>query len=666
MLSLVRLLPLLILSVLLACDPTAPPVERDGGADATVGGDADGDFISDEDEGRRDGVDTDGDGVPDYLDDDSDGDGVPDRVEAGDDSAATPPSDADMDGIPDFRDDDSDNNGILDRDELMADTDGDGRLDGYDLDDDQDRVSDVLELSRGGPETDTDGDGIPDFKDPDSDDDLILDGHEITGDTDMDGLEDWQDLDSDADGYPDAEEAGDTDIFTVPVDTDMDGIPDFQDPDSDNDGLSDLDERAAGTSRTEGDTDLDGVSDLIELGAGTDALDPTDNPRARGDFVFVVPYEEPPTPERDTLVFQTNIQIADVYFLIDTTTSMAGEIAAMRAAVAGIVTNITCEDFGTACTADDACAAGQVCSLEGRCIADPLTSACIASVHTGVGTYEGNRNSYRNLLSLQGDSAMTQARIPSGAMGGGAGESLFESVACVADPTVCTSASCDLSGTGIGCPAYRTDAVRILVAITDEQDECGSCSADSAMAAGMRLTTAGITFVGVDADSGHEPRADLRAIATQSGSFDGSGAPLVFEGDGAAVTTAVTAAINEIVNGVPLRVTIEAADEPGDDGDALPFIDFLEVNVSGSGECTAVTPTEDTDADGHDDAFPELLPGTSVCWDVVPITNDIVMPELSPLVFRARLTVRGDGSPLDDRVIYFLVPPRIEVPMGPG
>ncbi len=367
-------------------------------------------------------------------------------------------------------------------------------------------------------------------------------------------------------------------------------------------------------------------------------------------------------------MFQTNIQIADVYFLMDTTGSMGGEIAAMRAAVRDIVTNITCEDFGTACTDDDACAAGQICSLEGRCIADPVTSACIASVYTGVGTYEGNPNSYRNRLSLQGDSAMTQTRIPTSANGGGASESLFESVACVADPMVCAGAGCDGTGTGIGCPGYRMDAVRILVTVTDEPNQCdsSSCSANTAMAAGMRLASAGITFVGVDADFRNTPRTHLTAIATQSGSFDSTGAPLVYDGDGAAVTAAVTAAINEIVNGVPLRVTIEAADEPDDDGDALPFIDFLEVNVSGTGECTMVTPTEDTDADGHDDAFPELLPGTSVCWDVVPITNDIVMPELRPLVFRARLTVRGDGSPLDDRVVYFLVPPRIEVPMGPG
>jgi hypothetical protein len=42
------------------------------------------------------------------------------------------------------------------------------------------------------------------------------------------------------------------------------------------------------------------------------------------------------------------------------------------------------------------------------------------------------------------------------------------------------------------------------------------------------------------------------------------------------------------------------------------------------------------------------------------------MPTRSPQVFKALLTVRGDGSPLDTRDVYFLVPPTIPMPGGPG
>ena len=644
--------------LLVACEPGGGGgPTRDAATDSEVDiRDSDGDGISDDDEGAAARVDTDGDGVPDFQDDDSDGDGIPDGAEAGDDSLITPPRDSDRDGIPDFRDLDSDNNGIPDAEESTMDTDGDGLPDFSDEDDDNDRASDAVELMHRGPGVDTDGDGVVDFKDPDSDDDTILDGDEREIDTDSDGLLDWADLDSDSDGYSDAEEAGDAILETPPVDTDGDGIPDFRDPDSDNDGVSDVDERAAGTNRLLGDSDMDGVSDLIEIGAGTDPLDAGDNPRTRGDFVFVVPFEEPPMPERDTLEFRTNIQFADVYFLFDKSGSMQGEIDGMRDAVQMTLANLTCEDYGVPCMIDADCAVG-VCSLAtGSCSEDPSASLCVPSVWSGAGQYH---DPYNNLRSLQPDPALTRAAIAGiTAESSISREDFFESVTCVAN------GSCGTGCTGpVGCPSYRAAAVKLLVVFSDENSDAGSLAAASSA-----MNDAGITFIGVwSGSTSSSERNDMVNLATNTGSFRPDGtSPLVFNGMDASVSGAVTNAINEVVEGVPLRVTIEATDEPEDDGDALPFIDYLEVNVSGMGACTNVSPTEDTNADGHDDAFPALRPGTSVCWDVVPITNDIVMPELSPLVFKARLTVYGDGSPLDDRLVFFLVPPRIEIPIEPG
>lgn len=67
--------------------------------------DADGDNISDDDEGAP-GTDTDADTTPDYLDLDSDDDTISDHDEAGDLSLLTPPVDSDTDGVPDFQDPD--------------------------------------------------------------------------------------------------------------------------------------------------------------------------------------------------------------------------------------------------------------------------------------------------------------------------------------------------------------------------------------------------------------------------------------------------------------------------------------------------------------------------------------------------------------------------------
>src|SRR5574341_1256487 len=90
-----------------ACGPT------ETGAPAPLP-DEDGDTIADEQEGSAQEIDTDGDGLPDYRDEDSDGDAVPDVVEAGDGDTRTPPPDSDADGVPDFRDTDADGNGLPD------------------------------------------------------------------------------------------------------------------------------------------------------------------------------------------------------------------------------------------------------------------------------------------------------------------------------------------------------------------------------------------------------------------------------------------------------------------------------------------------------------------------------------------------------------------------
>ncbi|MEM6954647.1 MAG: hypothetical protein AAF645_03135 [Myxococcota bacterium] len=651
-----RTLPYL-LPFLLACDPSSPLITRDSGIDSgEPAEDADGDTISDEDEGRSMGIDTDGDGTPDYLDSDSDGDGFPDSSEAGDESAASPPDDADGDGTPNFRDLDSDGNGIPDAEEDRGDTDGDGELDFVDRDDDNDFVPDLQELADQGPDVDTDDDGIVDFKDPDRDNDTILDGAETNVDTDGDETPDWSDGDSDADRIADRDEAGDDDLSTPPIDTDGDTIPDFQDPDSDDDGLSDLDESMMGTDPRDADSDDDGVSDLIEVGAGTDPRDPAVNPRTEGNFVFVVPWMEDPEPARDTLEFKTSIQFADVYFVFDRSGSMSGEINAMRDAVRQTLSDLTCEDFGVPCAGDDACADGQVCSLEGSCIEDPTTTTCVPSIWSGAGRYE---SSYNNLLSLQPDPATTGTRIGSISTGGN-DEDFYEMATCVATGTCGSGCSSALPG-GIGCPEFRPEAVRLLIAFTDENSDGGS--RDGAINA---LNENGITFIGVWSGSPtSSARNDMVRLAEGTDSRNAAGEPLIFNGMDASVAPVVTGAINEVVEGIPLRVTIEAQEVEGDDGDAVRFIDRLEVNVSGA-PCTPIAETEDTNADGFDDAFTSVLPGRGVCWDVVPVRNeDIQEPSTSPLVYQARLTVFGDGSPLDERTVFFLVLPRVEVPQGP-
>ncbi len=660
-------------------------------------GDEDGDGICDRFEGKDTNLDTDGDGTPDYKDLDSDDDGIADSVEYGYAESGTPPTDSDGDGTPDFQDTDSDGNGLADGVDGTADLDADGKGNYADLDDDGDGIPDLVEMDNDPyAPPDTDQDGVPNYQDVDSDGDTILDLHEGGGgitDTDQDGLPDYLDLDSDNDGILDNVEAGDANPNTAPVDTDHDAIPDYRDPDSDNDGLPDGQEDLNGNGVVDpgesdphnADTDGDGVTDLIEVAAGTDPQDNTDNPQANGDFYFVVAYEEATDPTQDTLEFRTSVQFADLYFNFDETGSMIEEFGVLSAptGVPALIDDLTCADTGVPCTIDSDCNTGEVCfNHTGTCIQDPLDGdGCVADLWTGVGMWN-NCNTYHNVVHLQNDPVTTANAISTSYPG--ASESPLQSAACVADPSFCSNTniacSADSSITNpIGCPGFRPDAVRILIHITDADNQAGSsCGGVSTAAiAGNALSAQGIKFIGLygtdDDGSGSPCTSPLQCaeqLGTTSGTVDSNNDPFVYPigNDGTTLVAQTRQAVLELVRGVPLNTTIGAEDLPGDDGDALQFIDYLEVNVSGTGNCTNVSPTLDTDnpLDGHDDSFPELLGGTPVCWDVHPIPlNDFVPATAVPQVFVARLTVYGDGSPLDQRDVYFLVPPVVDATVIP-
>jgi len=83
-------------------------------------GDFDGDSIKDQEEGS---LDSDQDGIWDYMDTDSDNDTYSDAEEAGDSDPETGPLDSDGDGIADYMDTDSDGDGFLDISEKLAHTD---------------------------------------------------------------------------------------------------------------------------------------------------------------------------------------------------------------------------------------------------------------------------------------------------------------------------------------------------------------------------------------------------------------------------------------------------------------------------------------------------------------------------------------------------------------
>jgi len=220
-------------------------------------GDADNDGIPDSVElfnGRP--VDTDLDGVPDYLDLDSDNDGYPDSVEG--------VADNNGNGIPDYidfvSDGDADLDGIPDTVEGITDADGDSLANYLDRDADNDGLSDLDEVVNALDGVDSDRDGIPDFLDRDSDNDGISDAAESgSSDWNQDGKID-QFVDQDGDGQHDTASLS----HSIGMDVDGDGFPNYLDLDADGDGKFDLLE--IGGQDTDGDGRLDAWADSDEDG----------------------------------------------------------------------------------------------------------------------------------------------------------------------------------------------------------------------------------------------------------------------------------------------------------------------------------------------------------------------------------------------------------------
>ncbi|MEJ6392007.1 tandem-95 repeat protein [Gymnodinialimonas sp. 2305UL16-5] len=197
--------------------------------------------------------DSDGDGVDDSKDLDSDNDGITDNVEAQTTQGYIAPSgqsaamiDANNDGL----DDNYGPNGLT-----PVDTDGDGIADYLDQDSDWDGIADVAERGDTGPTVasggDADGDGLLDvFEGGSRNDGYDVNDSNILGDTGGSSgsftsfnLGDT-DNDTDADGSNAAPDLQDLDYRDdrVDRDSDGDGVIDRIDIDDDNDGVLDTDE----------------------------------------------------------------------------------------------------------------------------------------------------------------------------------------------------------------------------------------------------------------------------------------------------------------------------------------------------------------------------------------------------------------------------------------
>ncbi len=599
---------------------------------------------------------------PEWCMEDADGDGIPNCIEAPNGVLV----DTDEDGIPDYRDPDSDGDGIPDwyecpellgeKDEkgnfthipYCRDTDGDGTPDYRDSDSDSDGIPDWYECPEFHEETgcrDSDGDGIPDYLDSDSDGDGIPDWYECPffdeekgcRDTDGDGIPDYLDLDSDGDGIPDSEECPqfpdpDTGLCR---DTDGDGVPDYLDLDSDGDGLSDEKELELGTDPYNSDTDGDGYDDFIEYTLGTDPLDSECYP-PEDLFYLILPYED--DPQIQQLDFSTDIKKVDILLLVDLSGSMSGEHSNLKKGINNVIIKGVQEkipdsafglvNFGTL--------GNSVYSVEQRMTTD---ANAVQSAVNKISTVGG----YIEYHALALDQPAT-----------GAGTYQKAGSYTVNIPAV---TNCPAGTYGGVC--FREESLPIFIMMTDEKFDMHGLSWSSGSEtkrsdAINSMNAIRAKFIGINSSTnstgGNNPHNDFVAISngTNSKDINGNHFNYKIKSDGSGMSEDIVKAVEELTMNIQIAVSTGKKHIPNIHG-VVDTTQFIKSIVP-----VAVNPVGGASIDGLE--FKNVKPGATVTFDVTFQNDFYDNPDREAKLFQAEIEVYGDGSFLDERDVYIIVP----------
>ena len=520
-------------------------------------------------------------------------------------------------------------------------------------------------------DSDQDDDGTEPCIDPvDSDGDTVSDADEGVEDMDGDGVPNVNDTDDDGDNVPTYIEAGDTDLCTNPPDHDGDGFPDYVDIDSDNDSLSDDDEVRLGTDPYNEDTDGDGFPDGVEQEYGSDPLDP-DSGVDIDDFYVVLPYNAPEHELRN-LVFGTDIEVADVHFVVDTTGSMTGTINGVQTGlrdtiIPGIQDQISNAQMGVAEFEDFAYGGyGQDCGAG----------------FGGGGVDRGKDHAYNLLQQVTDDIDAVQEAVdlldqPMGCVGDGPEayvEALYQSA--VGDgiekagggepyaPAVECEVGLDEPGARIGGACFRPGALPIILLFGDNEFHNGPPDGDYSPynipdadpqphtwpEAIDALNDIGARVIGLTTSGGWgQSLSHNQQTAEATGTVNRAGDPLAFtySADGTGLDDTIVDAIEELAQEVPQDVTTAVEDTGGDLVDATRFIKDI----------TTVGADPETGIESMDEhAFYSVIPGTRVEF-LVDFYNDFQPEQDNPQLYRAVIVILGNGvARLDERVVLIQIP----------
>jgi len=488
----------------------------------------------------------------------------------------------------------------------------------------------------------------------------VLPPDDAGDDTSIDtGPVDGGPTDTDGDGYLDSEEGASTDR-----NTDGDAFPDYRDLDSDADGVPDALERDTGTSPTQADSDMDGASDMVEIALGTDPMAIADSPDARGLKVVVSPQGLSPEPST-TLVEEPPLdRPLDVYFLIESTGSMADSLAQVRS-------SITTGRMGS-------CMGGIIGAI--RCRRSDL--------HTGIGIFgdypvgsygsPGVDNAYEHIKDVDADDAASRTAVNGITMGFGndgaeAHLSALHAISTGDALHTYVPARMGCAG-GRGYPCFRPTSVPVVVMITDSWMHDFPMSGQDYNPALLGFTpptymetitamnTAAIRFVGVDvtnAGPANQVNQELTRIANDTSSADRAGFPWVRTIGDAMIPQTV---VDLVRLAAQLSVSARVVDmDPSPPDATAAFVDRIVARTTPAGSCATGLMTEDRagiDMDSFHETFFEVPDGQTLCWDLAAKRNvDVAQTEM-PQVFMLEVQLADERlTEVAAQPVAVIVPP---------
>jgi len=399
------------------------------------------------------------------------------------------------------------------------------------------------------------------------------------------------------------------------------------------------------------DSDGDGVPDIADDY-------PSDPSRwiAGGGFYHTLPYGGPSVI--DPLNFNVQVRTADIYFLMDTTGSMGGEINNLKSQLRS----------GTFISG---CGGGVIGAI--RCTIPDAWFGVGEHADYPVARYGGGGDvAYLNHLDISASTASAQAAVNGLRLRWGydGPESQTQAMWAIATGGglygVGARGSC--GGGRWGYPCFRPGTIPIIILFTDAPFHSGPSGynyaswmphrtwgeAVTAMAARrIRIITVSSDETWYWGTGPGSPHFDASVIGTATGSVDGSGVPYVFHirSDGSGLGSAVVDAVVRLANFSRYDVSARATDNPATPGfDERTFVNAIRAVSYPPGRCTGIS---------GGTVFTQCLPGTSVNFSVT-FKNDVVMPTSVPQVFNFSIQVLLNGTTVQATIpVRIVVPPAV-------